>query len=627
MHAAVVELDALADAVGTTAEDHDLLLAARGQDLVFVTVARIVIRRECLELGRTGIDETIGRVDAGLFAVGADGVKVGFENVGELRVGETKLFRAAERGDFDGRERFRRQLLFHLVNLAELMKEPRIDLGEIENALYAVTRAEGVAQVKNALGIGRAELRVDDFFVDNLIAAELAAPAETAGADLERTQTFLHRFLKRAADGHRLADGFHRRGERGIGAEEFLKREARDLGDDVVDGRLEARRRDARDVVAQLVERVAHGEFGGDLGDGETGGLRGQGGGTRDARIHLDDDHAAGHGIDGELDVGTAGFDADFANHGERRVTHDLVFFVGERHRRSDGDGVAGVDAHRVKILDGADHHALVLVVTHDLHLVFLPAEQTFLDEDLVHGREIETVGADTFEFFLVVSDPAAAAAEGKGRADDERVGPEKIGGLAGLGHVFHGARFRDIETDLDHALFEQLAVLALVDGVGLGSDHFDAIFGEDAGFVQLHRQIKRGLTAKGGQQGGRALCGDDFLEGFDVERLDVGDIGKLRIGHDRGRVGVHQNDPITLFPESFARLGARVIELAGLPDDDRAGTDDEDGFQIRAFGHERRFRRGLGALKRAASGKARRPNFRPWPTPPTTDCRRPNVT
>ena len=73
------------------------------------------------------------------------------------------------------------------------------------------------------------------------------------------------------------------------------------------------------------------------------------------------------------------------------------------------------------------------------------------------------------------------ASAERARRADDEREGAEKIGGLAGLGHAFHGARFRDIETDLDHALFEQLAVLALVDGVGLGADHFDAVFGEDA--------------------------------------------------------------------------------------------------------------------------------------------------
>ena len=46
-----------------------------------------------------------------------------------------------------------------------------------------------------------------------------------------------------------------------VGAGEFFEGEARDLGDDVVDRRLEAGRRGAAgDVVLELVERVADGE-------------------------------------------------------------------------------------------------------------------------------------------------------------------------------------------------------------------------------------------------------------------------------------------------------------------------------------------------------------------------------
>jgi hypothetical protein len=41
------------------------------------------------------------------------------------------------------------------------------------------------------------------------------------------------------------------------------------------------------------------------------------------------------------------------------------------------------------------------------------------------------------------------------------------------LGHV---------EADLEHRLLEQLAVFALLDGVGLGADHLDAVLVEDAG-------------------------------------------------------------------------------------------------------------------------------------------------
>ena len=53
--AAVVELDALADAVGAAAEDDDLLLVGR-IGLAGVFEAAVEIRRERLELGRAGVD-------------------------------------------------------------------------------------------------------------------------------------------------------------------------------------------------------------------------------------------------------------------------------------------------------------------------------------------------------------------------------------------------------------------------------------------------------------------------------------------------------------------------------------------------------------------------------------------
>ena len=56
----------------------------------------------------------------------------------------------------------------------------------------------------------------------------------------QRARAFLQAFPERAADGHRFADAFHLRGERGVGLREFLEGEARYLGDDLIDARLEA---------------------------------------------------------------------------------------------------------------------------------------------------------------------------------------------------------------------------------------------------------------------------------------------------------------------------------------------------------------------------------------------------
>ncbi len=186
----------------------------------------------------------------------------------------------------------------------------------------------------------------------------------------------MQRFLEGAADGHNLAHRLHLGGQAVVGLGEFFERETRNLGHHVVDGRLERGGGGAAgDVVAQFVQGIADRQLGGDLGDREAGRLGGQRGGTRHPRIHLDDDHPAVYRIDGELNVGAAGIDADLAQHRNAGVAHDLVFLVGQGLGRGDGDGIAGMHTHRVEVLDRANDDAVVRLVANRLHLIFLPAE------------------------------------------------------------------------------------------------------------------------------------------------------------------------------------------------------------------------------------------------------------
>ena len=83
-------------------------------------------------------------------------------------------------------------------------------------------------------------------------------------------------------------------------------------------------------------------------------------------------------------------------------------------------------------------------------------------------------------------------------------------------------------------------------------------------------------------------LAGDDLLHDLGGDRLDVGRVGELRVGHDRGRVGVDQDDPQALLAQDAAGLGAGVVELAGLADDDRAGPDHQHAGDVGALGHLR---------------------------------------
>ncbi len=88
---------------------------------------------------------------------------------------------------------------------------------------------------------------------------------------------------------------------------------------------------------------------------------------------------------------------------------------------------------------------------------------------------------------------------------------------------------------------------------------------------------------------GGVAFLLDDLGDDLRRDRLDIGGVGQVRIGHDGGRIGIDQHDPIALVLERLAGLRAGIIELAGLADDDRAGADDQDRGDVGPFGH--RFR------------------------------------
>ena len=154
------------------------------------------------------------------------------------------------------------------------------------------------------------------------------------------------------------------------------------------------------------------------------------------------------------------------------------------------------------------------------------------------------------------------------------------------LVHRVHDPAGRAAEADRGHGVAEQLAVFGLGDGIGLGADHLDAPALQRAVVEQLHADVQRRLPAHRRQQRVGALALDDLLDDGGRDRLDVGGIRHAGVGHDGGRVGVHQDHPVAFLPQRLARLDAGVVELAGLADDDRAGADDQDRVDVGALGH-----------------------------------------
>src|SRR5690606_34058208 len=387
-------------------------------------------------------------------------------------------------------------------------------------------------------------------------------------------------------DRHDLAHGAHLRAQvvRRLG--ELLEGEARHLRDDVVDRRLERRLRLLGDVVGQLVEVVAHGAQRRDLRDRVAGRLGGQGRRARDAGVHLDDDDLAVVGVHRELDVRAARVDADLADDRDRRVAQALVLLVGERLRRRDRDAVAGMHAHRVEVLDRADDHDRVVRVAHHLELVLLPPEHRLLDEDAAHRGVVQPLADDADELPLVPGDAAAGAAEGEARPDD-RGEADRLDELEGLLEAGDEAAGRRLEADARHRLLEELAVLALLDRGVVRADELHAVALEDALLVEPRGQVQGGLTAQGGQQRVGPL--DPYHLGNELGRegLDVGAVGHVRVGHDRGGVRVHQHDLEAGRAQGLAGLRPRVVELGRLPDDDGPGADDQDLVYVLTPRHE----------------------------------------
>ena len=301
---------------------------------------------------------------------------------GQPLIGEAKRLDAAQ-GTGLVRQAAGGDVAFGVHDAFEFAQEPGVELAGIVYVLDGEAGAQCLRRHQQPIRTRRRQRGAEG--VGAAVAGWLDL-VETGQAGLHASQPLLQRLGEAAPDRHRLADGFHRCGQQRRRAGKFLECETRDLHHDVIDGGFEACRRDTGDVVGEFVQRVADGELCRDLGDREAGGLRRERRRPRNARVHLDDDHAAVGGVHRELHVGAPGIDADRAQAGDRCVAHPLVLFVGQRQRRGDGDAVAGVDAHRIDVLDRTHDDAVVRMIADDLHLEFLPAQHGFFDQHFRGG-------------------------------------------------------------------------------------------------------------------------------------------------------------------------------------------------------------------------------------------------
>ena len=565
VHAAVVELDPLTDAIGPASEDDDLAPIARLR-LALVLVGRIEIGRMRDELRGAGIDALVDGADPQTMALIPNRLLGRLPERSDAGIGEAELF-GGPKQSIALRLGRPRQVRLRDRDLLEVAQEPGVDARPVVDLLDGDAAAK---RLDDCPGTFRARCRdlLPELFLSRLTLLELRR-LEARVTDLERSDRLLKALLEGPANRHRLPDRFHLRRQLRIGEREFLEGEARNLRHDVVDRRLEGRRGLPGDVVLDLVERVSDGQLCGHLGDRETRRLRSERRGAGDARIHLDHDQRTVLGVHTELHVRTAGIDPDLPHDRDRSVAHLLILAIRQGLGRRDGDRVTRVYAHRVEIFDRADDHDIVGAIAHHLELVFLPPEHRLLDQNLVRGRLIQRPLDHAVEVLVPLTDASSGAAHREARPNDRRQAC-LFEDFAGFREARRDARRRHRQTETLHRSPEQLTIFGFVNRLEARPDQLDPVALQHTRFREVDREIQRRLPTERRQQGVGSLGGDDLLDGGDGHGLDVGAIRRLRVRHDRRRVRIQEYDPVALFTKRFAGLGTGVIELAGLTDHDR---------------------------------------------------------
>ncbi len=183
------------------------------------------------------------------------------------------------------------------------------------------------------------------------------------------------------------------------------------------------------------------------------------------------------------------------------------------------------------------------------------------------------------------MGNPATGSSECVRGADDNRIA-DPVGKAPSRLERLHDFAFRYPVAELIHEVTELLPILGLFDGRQFRPEQFDAAIFKHAAAVEFHRQVEAGLAAKCGQEGVRAFLTDNPFDELRFERFDIDTVRRRRVGHDRGRVRVDEDNLVSFFFQGKTRLSTSIVKFCRLPDDDRTGSDYKDFLNIWSFWH-----------------------------------------
>ena len=524
MDAAVVELNTLADPVGTAAQDHDLGLVRAD----FIGVCRVisgVIISAVLCTGNMHAVPCFLNADADPSA--ADLIFGYAQDLGQILIGKAVFLGLCQHLVGQALDACRHNGLFLFHQFLHLLDEIFLDVGQIIDLIHGRALAKGFIHDEMALAAGCHEELEQITPVHLVIVLDMP---QTVAVFLQRTDRLLEGLLIGLADGHDFADSAHLGAQLVLYAPELLKGPAGELDDDIVS---------VRNIFIQCTvlaagdigQAQAGGQHGGYQGDRESCCLGSQGRGPGSTGVDLNNDDTVGLGIMGELYVGAAD-DLDLVYDPVGLLLQTVHDLLGDSQHGSGTEGVSCMNTHRVYILDEADGDHVAVLVADDFQLQLFPAHDRFFYQDLSDQRSLQAAGTDDLELISVIDQTAAGAAHGISGTKDDRIA-QFIRDGKGLFHTVSDFGAGHGDADALHCLFEFNTVFTAFDGIDLYADDLYIIFVEDSGLAELRAQVQSGLTAQIRKQRVGALLGDNLFQSVYVQRFDICYICHLRIRHD----------------------------------------------------------------------------------------------
>ena len=206
-----------------------------------------------------------------------------------------------------------------------------------------------------------------------------------------------------------------------VSVDEFIERPAWELHNAVVNRRLEARLCLLCNRVDNLVQRVTNRNFRGHLCNRIARRLGRECRGAADTGIDLDDIVFVALRIERILGI-AAPFNAELSNDAKARAAEHLILVIRQCLCGSDDNTVTCMNADGIKILHTANGDAVVIAVTDDLELDFLPSGNAALDEYLPNHRVVKPLDDRRNELFLIFCNAAACAAHCIRRTYDDGI-------------------------------------------------------------------------------------------------------------------------------------------------------------------------------------------------------------